>query len=294
LKKENGNKIFEGMETRKLVPGIVFTFGGSPDKVRLLMADDLEIMYEPWSEAESEWYYKNVKQKIVYGRTSKQFAEQTLTVLGEEAYTSNDLEIHRPDLPLRLCRTKNIDWKYNLDDFSTFLKQVNSEKLDMMDVANLYAPEIVAEETIIVGGGVALGLLDPNPMGSMDFPGPFDDAMRGLKNVLMKSDNFAEGGAKWIWSKIPAATEISSGGCDEAASLIQKKIGGEIITIFNPISPRLKLGPVKYSGGEITDWYYHKAVRKGNTIYDRMTGPNGMHIDEYKKMFEFWDELEIK
>jgi hypothetical protein len=33
----------------------------------------------------------------------------------------------------------------------------------------------------------------------------------------------------------------------------------------------------------------HYAVRKGDMIYDRITGSSGMHVDEYKKLFEYGD-----
>jgi hypothetical protein len=37
--------------------------------------------------------------------------------------------------------------------------------------------------------------------------------------------------------------------------------------------------------GEVSQWAYHKAVRVGDRVYDRITGGEGMHIDDYKKMF---------
>jgi hypothetical protein len=45
---------------------------------------------------------------------------------------------------------------------------------------------------------------------------------------------------------------------------------------------------------EISGWFYHKAVRVGDTVFDRITGSSGMHIDDYEKLFQFSDELIFK
>jgi hypothetical protein len=51
------------------------------------------------------------------------------------------------------------------------------------------------------------------------------------------------------------------------------------------------LGPVHPpGGGEISIWNAHRA---GDRIYDKMTGPNGMPLDEYKLLFDYWDEFII-
>ncbi len=34
----------------------------------------------------------------------------------------------------------------------------------------------------------------------------------------------------------------------------------------------------------------HYAVRKGDMIYDRITGPDGLHVDEYRELFEYGDK----
>lgn len=93
------------------------------------------------------------------------------------------------------------------------------------------------------------------------------------------------------------ANELRGGGCEHAAERIRKARGsGEII----PIAPFdlegvIFIGPVRPpGGGVITDWYSHRAVRDGDRIYDKMTGPNGMTIDEYSQLFDYWEILVIR
>lgn len=51
------------------------------------------------------------------------------------------------------------------------------------------------------------------------------------------------------------------------------------------------LGPVNYGGGKVSTWYHHVAVIKDGTVYDKMTGRNGMPFDSYKNLFEYNDIL---
>ncbi|WP_185287472.1 hypothetical protein [Chryseobacterium lactis] len=65
------------------------------------------------------------------------------------------------------------------------------------------------------------------------------------------------------------------------------------MTVSNPIKG-LELGPVKHGSEKISGWFYHKAVKVGDVVFDRITGPNGMHINDYKKLFEYGDDLIFK
>jgi len=94
--------------------------------------------------------------------------------------------------------------------------------------------------------------------------------------------------------KKPYTAEELISGCERAAERIKKARGsGEIIHIAPP-GKGMRLGPVHPpGGGEITVWNYHRAVRDGDRIYDKMTGPAGLAIDEYKLLFDYWDEFVI-
>ncbi|AQX04802.1 sugar-binding protein [Elizabethkingia meningoseptica] len=97
----------------------------------------------------------------------------------------------------------------------------------------------------------------------------------------------------WPWGKSATIKQLIKASCDLDAKKIQQAIGGKIITVSNPI-PGLRLGPVKVGDGVVTEWFYHKAVQKGDFIYDRITGPKGMPVNEYKKLYEYADDLNFK
>jgi hypothetical protein len=92
------------------------------------------------------------------------------------------------------------------------------------------------------------------------------------------------------------ADELGKGGCERAAERIRKARGsGEIIHIAPPVEGTMCLGPVHPpGGGVISNWFNHRAVRDGDRIYDKMTGPDGLTIDEYSKLFDNWDEFTIR
>ena len=97
--------------------------------------------------------------------------------------------------------------------------------------------------------------------------------------------------------KLYTAEELSGGGCEHTAERIKKARGsGEIIHIApRELEGIILMGPVRPpGGGVITNWYHHRAVRDGGRVYDKMTGPNGMAIDQYRLLFDYWDVLVIK
>lgn len=92
------------------------------------------------------------------------------------------------------------------------------------------------------------------------------------------------------------AEELSTGGCERVAERIKRARGSsEIIHIAPPDEEHMCLGPVHPpGGGVITNWVMHRAVRDGGRIYDKMTGPSGMTLDEYKVLFDNWDTFTIR
>jgi hypothetical protein len=94
---------------------------------------------------------------------------------------------------------------------------------------------------------------------------------------------------------------IAGGGrCREWAKKIQQSVGGDMIQIIpNPArfpgagSANLFIGPVRTRSGQVISEGFkeHVAVRVGDAIYDRITGPMGMHIDDYKRLFDWGDDL---
>ncbi|MDA1055684.1 MAG: polymorphic toxin-type HINT domain-containing protein [Planctomycetota bacterium] len=81
-------------------------------------------------------------------------------------------------------------------------------------------------------------------------------------------------------------------GCEDVAKNIQGAIGGKIHRIKpNASLPgRPRLGA---RGGQRTDWFYHEVVVKDGRVYDALTGPNGLPIDEFKRLWEYGDVIDF-
>ncbi|MDJ1501195.1 LamG-like jellyroll fold domain-containing protein [Xanthocytophaga agilis] len=101
----------------------------------------------------------------------------------------------------------------------------------------------------------------------------------------------------WPWKKTTASiAELmeNAGTCDKAAKKIQEAIGGDIIHIIDKYGAP-EIGNVYTKTGKLITkergWKFHYAVRKGEMIYDRITGPEGMNINEYKKLFTYGEYL---
>jgi len=101
---------------------------------------------------------------------------------------------------------------------------------------------------------------------------------------------------------IPAA-RIPKDGCDDFAKLVLKARGSGTVTKIQAGKhfPRpqpgrdLHIGPVRdLNGDEIPHtWMNHYAVIDGDMVYDKITGSVGLHIDEYKKLFDWVEDLDF-
>jgi RHS repeat-associated protein len=79
-------------------------------------------------------------------------------------------------------------------------------------------------------------------------------------------------------------------GCEDIAQKIKSAIGGKIYRL-NPALPGGRfLGP---RNGKWTDWQYHEVVVKDGRVYDTMTGPEGVEIDEFKQQWEYADDIDF-
>jgi len=79
-------------------------------------------------------------------------------------------------------------------------------------------------------------------------------------------------------------------GCGNVAKRIKDAIGGTI----HKIVPSSKLpGKVNLGlhSGKNTEWFYHQVVVKNGRVYDALTGPKGLPIDEFKKLWENADVI---
>lgn len=56
------------------------------------------------------------------------------------------------------------------------------------------------------------------------------------------------------------------------------------------------IGPVNNVHGSLIsiEFRHHYAVLVGERVFDRITGPDGMTIDEYRKLFEWAEDLSFR
>ena len=81
-------------------------------------------------------------------------------------------------------------------------------------------------------------------------------------------------------------------GCEDVAARIRKTIGGQI----HEIKPKAGLPGNPSLGlrdGRPTDWFTHEVVVKGGRVYDALTGPEGILIEEFKKLWAYADVIDF-
>jgi hypothetical protein len=104
---------------------------------------------------------------------------------------------------------------------------------------------------------------------------------------------------KWPWRNLcPSPREMTKAGglCELWARKIRKACGGRIVHVTpnHGRFPRTRfIGAVNMKTGELisAEFSDHYAVSIGDRIYDRITGPEGMPLEDYKTLFEYADDL---
>ena len=94
---------------------------------------------------------------------------------------------------------------------------------------------------------------------------------------------------KWL-SKVDDVSEIPYG-CEKVADKAVKELGEG--AEYLQITPNYgnQLGPVN---GSNSGWNWHVAAIKNNKVYNKLTGNKGLELDEYKKLFEYSDDLSFE
>lgn len=99
-----------------------------------MMFDENEVFYQTINEDNSFVYAKN--KTLIYYRTTREYFEDNSTFIKHLALTEKEIEIHRPDLPLRLNCFPGLFWSNkrieNETDLNEFLKiaEIDIVKLD--------------------------------------------------------------------------------------------------------------------------------------------------------------------
>lgn len=94
---------------------------------------------------------------------------------------------------------------------------------------------------------------------------------------------------KLNWLKKASTVAEIPRGCEAVAKKIYNQIGGS----FLEIRPKrgFVLGPVE---GTESGWSHHVAVFKDGKVFDKITGSQGMDLEDYIKKFDYNTDLEFK
>jgi len=104
---------------------------------------------------------------------------------------------------------------------------------------------------------------------------------------------------RWPWKRmVVSIREMTAAGgrCLLWAQRIHEAIGGTIIHIVpdpTKVPGASAIGALRMKDGKLISESFaeHFAVRFGDRMYDRITGPGGLSIGEYMKLFEHADAL---
>jgi len=79
--------------------------------IRVLIADEIEVLYDVWWPHTQGWGLTTLNKKASYYRVRTSFALARAKVVRTEPLSELEQKIHRPDLPLRFCRSRGIRWE---------------------------------------------------------------------------------------------------------------------------------------------------------------------------------------
>src|SRR5262245_32149797 len=103
---------------------------------RVLLMDEIQVLYDVWWPHASEWGLSKLTGEGHYYCIPTSFVRSRSTVLRSEPLTDAERAIHRPDLPLRLLRSSSMQWsKDQYQSMTHFIRarQAEIERLRISD-----------------------------------------------------------------------------------------------------------------------------------------------------------------
>lgn len=141
------------MKPTKLEIGGVYKTEWDDRLHRIIGLDDVEVFYDvagydrPWSLS------GNLKKKCSFYRTSAALFEMKSSQIDLLPLTEEEYHFFRPDLPMRIGRTKKLDW--NQIDFKSYADFLNSFDADL--ITELGNQQLQTNTLIILPYGPAGG-----------------------------------------------------------------------------------------------------------------------------------------
>lgn len=113
-------------------------------KVRVLCADDVEVLYDAWWPHAQRWGIQRLDARAHYYRVPTSVMAESSELVGDEPLSDAEHAVHRPDLPLRLLR--KLGWRFGPEacsDRARFAEAVRARGVGLPEGRVLDAPSVV-------------------------------------------------------------------------------------------------------------------------------------------------------
>lgn len=116
------------MTTDKLKIGEIYITEWDERPFRVLGYDDIEVFYDCLWPHDNSWTFSgNLKKKCYFYRTWTSLFINKSKPIDFLPITEEEKKVFRPDLPIRVCRSKKYSWNnFNVSTFDEFLKQAEN------------------------------------------------------------------------------------------------------------------------------------------------------------------------
>lgn len=116
----------------KLQIGDICKLNQSNQKIKIIGFDDKELFYDCYWEHNKSWAFSsNLKKKGFFYRMNTKDSVNKVTKEGFEKLTEEQFNVLRPDLPLRIGRFKEVNWKEEVfESIDLFNKHFKERKED--------------------------------------------------------------------------------------------------------------------------------------------------------------------
>ncbi len=116
------------MTTDKLKIGEIYRTEWDERPFRVIGYDDIEVFYDCLWPHDNSWTFSgNFKKKCYFYRTSAPLFIAKSKPIDYSPITEEEQKTFRPDLPIRVCRSKEYNWNnFNVPTFEVFNKQAKN------------------------------------------------------------------------------------------------------------------------------------------------------------------------
>jgi hypothetical protein len=134
--------------TDKLILGGIYKTNWDNSTARIIGIDDFEVFYDGYWPHDNRWTFSgNFKKKCYFYRTSRQAFKEKSVQEDVLPLTTEEKQAFRPDLPMRLGRSKALSW----NDFK------GSDLKELLDHDFLHQ-KLQADKIILLPYGIKGGL----------------------------------------------------------------------------------------------------------------------------------------